>query len=270
MKSIELSSWSEFPATIEGIVRDFGTHKIAVHKQINRILYRGQSDSNWKLETTLERFSSITWTVNSYSHLALACAPQIESYTDKTWNLPKSGELELELERESNMFIVDIPFYAFWVYLRHHGFPSPLLDWTMSPYIAAFFAFNEQHNAEKAAIFVFIETPEGTKEGWGGEPLITMLGPYVKTHRRHFLQQSCYTLCTVCKNTQHRFESHEMVFRKDNQDQDIVIKITIPRSERIKILSYLNNVNINHFSLFQNEEALMKTLAFREIEMHDL
>lgn len=34
--------------------------------------------------------------------------------------------------------------YGFMTRLRHHGFPSPLLDWPQSPYIAAFFAFNKK------------------------------------------------------------------------------------------------------------------------------
>jgi hypothetical protein len=32
--------------------------------------------------------------------------------------------------------------YKYFVCLRHYGFPSPLLDWSRSPYFAALFAFS--------------------------------------------------------------------------------------------------------------------------------
>lgn len=270
MKEIPISTWEEFPITINNIIREYGERDINGIIINNRFIYRGQADSNWHLESTLERFSDSSWTVQSYVELAIRCVPQIESFTGKEWNIPLHPESFLEKKQDPDAFFVSIPHFEYCTYLRHHGFPSPIMDWTSSPYIAAFFAFAEQNNSEKAAIYIYIESLNGVRVGWGGEPQISVRGHYVKTHKRHFLQQSCYTICSRHENNSFVFSCHEDVFNRARPDQDILIKITIPRSERLKVLSYLNDVNINHFSLFQSEEALMKTLALKEIELDNL
>jgi len=145
-----------------------------------------------------------------------------------------------------------------------------------SPYIAALFAFTnprKYQDIDSAAIYIYIETPTGGKAVQGGHPRIDVRGPKIKTHKKHYLQQSWYTIAVQDKNGVPHIISHEEVFAGKSpgiEEQDVLIKVELPFSERRSVMEYLLKHNISYFSLVQTEEALLRTLAFEELEKNYL
>lgn len=165
---------------------------------------------------------------------------------------------------------MNYPAYDYFVYLRHHGYPSPFLDWTLSPYIAAFFSFrNVLSDVEYVSVFAFLEYAGQGKVGSDGVPEIHSLGPYVTAHKRHFLQQSNYTICVVMGVDDEHYASHEKAVSGGGDDQDVLWKINIPASVRKEALGELNKMNINAYSLFGTEDSLMEATAINEILLQD-
>jgi hypothetical protein len=245
-------------------------------QSLTGVWFRGLSNGDWPLTTTLERRRKEPFFVGEYFSLMLRTLPEVESLTAQRWD---RNALEWsDPETRFADYFPRSPAFEYMAHLRHHGFPSPLLDWTRSPYIAAYFAFARAEPASRknVAIFAYSEMPNNSKTTASNRPQICTHGGFaLRTHARHFRQQSCYTVCVERIQTDEktfeydsvwRFAPHEQVFLSKDEDQDKLYKIEIPSTERTKVLSFLDRFNLNQFSLFGSEDSLMESLAFRLID----
>lgn len=177
---------------------------------------------------------------------------------------------ELQKLKEEGFFLPRPEFLAF---VRHLGLPSPLIDWSRSPYVASFFAFNTCEENGDISIYSLFEKQLQVLPAVPSEPTQTMsinfIGEYMASHKRHFLQQSKYSVCLIkeypgkikdfCSHT-----SCISAFAGENFPQAIIFKYILPGSEKKAALKDLDKMNINKYSLFGDEESLLNTLFNRE------
>ncbi len=252
MKGQTLQCWEDFEQASLKIISDKKKHKERGEGHVDHPLFRGQSDSKWFLQPTLDRLHKGMSVSLYYNKIIRVVHKYVATCTGR----------KLDVDTKLPLGEFDLPAYEFMAYLRHNGFPSPLLDWTRSPYIAAYFAFGDIHLASKNREYVSIFVcPE---HFWCGEnPHIRSLGPTIATHRNHYLQQSEYTICVRKQEEEAYYANHEDV--KDEKGRNILTKYNIPVSEQHKVLQKLDSMNITAYSLFDSETSLMETLALREI-----
>jgi hypothetical protein len=253
MEEQKLNSWEEFEERLYSINEK--TRELQQEGKLSRMeypIFRGLKNAEYHLKSTLDRIQE-GMRFSRYLDIIKVVRDHIATCTGRKWDLET---------KEPKIFLggFDLPLsvYEFMVYLRHNGFPSPLIDWTKSPYIAAFFAFGDVYSkAEHASIFV-----HRGDVMCGGSPSIWRLGSSIKTFQTHFLQQSEYSICFNGRGEQAYFANHEEV---EEDDKGILVKYDIPLSERQKVLKKLDSMNITAYSLFGSEPSLMETLALREV-----
>ena len=239
-------------------------------------LFRGQSDATWGLTTTLERYLPCRVRIDDYYTGIWRAKSQIETFTGLQWDVPPPSEISKRLETKTSPPYGILPGYEYLVYLRHHSFPSPLLDWSQSPYVVAFFAFNQATpQTKRVAIYVYWEDVGYGKGISPSLPHIQTLTTNVRSHRRHFVQQSQYTVCSALDAGEWYFARHEEALSSGvlqqvrTGEQDLLWKFTIPAVEWRKVLRMLNRYSLNAFSLFGSDESLMESIAMYAFILQD-
>ena len=271
------------------------------------VLYRGHADSTWTLESTLYRHqlplfhtlnADLDFPLREYRDVAKKLQAIVETHTDRRFD-------DNAIVRDPFPIIIPAQLsFQYTVYLRHHGFPSPLLDWSLSPYVAAYFAFMEAINRtetkngngdDESRVAIYVMRPPtypykdrvaGPMYLSGEESGILYWPNPIKGETRHYDQQSAYTIALRYrqysgeKTGVHCYGSHEYILRTFPQElapgtnhvthsnaigDAICWKVTIPQHDRDSVLQRLDRMNINAYTLFRTEDTLVKTYGLREL-----
>src|SRR5271155_717132 len=118
-RETSVSTWPECEELLLNIEKENS-------RSLTGLWFRGVSNAEWELTTTLERRTSQSISAAEYFQLMSRVKPEIEAFTGETWESPEWSEPDNDFGRYFRKHLA----LAFMTHLRHCGFPSPILDWS--------------------------------------------------------------------------------------------------------------------------------------------
>jgi hypothetical protein len=212
-----------------------------------RYIFRGQESNRWRLRTSFHRTGRA----------------DLERYSQQ--DIQDLSRTFSALTQHA-FSLADPTHYAAFINLaQHHGYPTPMLDWTWSPYVAAFFAFRNLRpkgpGRKKVRIFK-LDNVEWNKLRRAGKvlpfpPNVTIIDPLAFGNARAIPQQSISVVSNVDD-----IESHIESVASANGKNYLEV-FDLPVSERDYIMKELALMGITAGALFPGLDGACESLRER-------
>jgi hypothetical protein len=124
---------------------------------------------------------------------------------------------------------------------------------------SSFFACEDFNQEAKVDGKVFLYSPPRIRIGGNEIPDLRRIGRYVEAGKRHFAQQSQYVIPTVY-DSEWKFITFKKVIESNKNDHKLR-EILISKDVKVKLMKDLHDMNINRYTMFLNEDALIKSFA---------
>ena len=249
--------------------------------------FRGQQEASWGLDTSLDRgvrrekFSPHS---SSLNHLDRKTGMQ---------------DLLYRFQQYAHTYLPHVPrtldLSSWYALMQHYGAPTPLLDWTESPYVGLYFAMENKASGNHSAIWAIdsdwlqtrgremlqqkniqstssesspTELAEETNRLLRGTeaPVILRINPSM-SNPRLFAQRGLF-LCKLIEQASVSQLLMTMVMYPTLTDTPVIRKLEVVSGLRIKFLKQLRAMNIHRASLFPGLDGLGLSLKI-DLELKD-
>jgi hypothetical protein len=230
-----ISSWRKLPDLLEAPF---------FNRPKSQLIYRGHRRYDWPLTPSLGRFDPRNIITADVAHTQL-----------RLFRRAVRGRVS------DRTLVEEAEEHELWSVGQHHGLMTPLLDWTYSPYVALFFAFEREDRRHGEldnpyrALYVLNKTHVEAEDRC---PDISVLEPRKDDHGRLVNQAGLFTYSGY-GNTLENFlidSLRDEVLGDVSEDEEAgelakyICKIYIPNEERAECLRHLRMMNVHHASLF--------------------
>jgi hypothetical protein len=197
----------------------------------HKFLFRGQANPEWQLISSFDRiFEDKRDADKILTHFINECKNQ--------------GLFDEKILTDKNVALA---------LGQHYGLPTRLLDWSESPYFAAFFAFTGAISSidkqEHVAIWVFNNDENIWRQDLGVQIINALSLPNIRLRNQ-------FGKFTLLKSPFNSLEEHIKQI-KTNTDAPLLIKCLIPSSDIIMALADLDAMGINFIRVYPEIEGLV-------------
>jgi len=242
-----VEKWEEFTAFLE---------PMNIHKDAMVWCFRGQADEAWRLEPTLLRSLGSHVTRGTPHGIERGALMLFRSQYHLHW---RPGMLNPVEQGLSDVF--------WWTLMQQYSCPTRLLDWTYSPYVAAYFAAEQLPDVDGAIWFfnsahldTFTSRRYGEMKNLDNNcfycddphPAVYQFFPVLHTERS-VAQQGAYTVSTDILA-----EHSTLIARtfEDSAGHTFLSRVVIPARLKSEFLSRLRSMNITASSLFPGMDGV--------------
>ncbi|HYD38326.1 MAG TPA: FRG domain-containing protein [Allosphingosinicella sp.] len=243
---VDCADWEDFRSTAKQMLQGFaGASQIS-----DRYLFRGQSCSTWGLESSFDR-----------RHSTLSAAARDAKYAESLRLFKENYSAYGEMARTpfAEVFgafdkLKDPEIEAL---AQHFGMNTKLLDWSLSMYVAAFFAVSRTDLCVSGLVSVWSLDIEAFKELSRKE--VTFVRDFYKGNVRNLWQMAAFT-----RNNTSRADLVD-IFRTTSSSYDhnldsgnpALIRFDFPKDVEEDLLDDLQMMRINSMTIFPGIEGVI-------------